>query len=212
MGRWTQYDEDSYRLPAGMVRIGYDADTGQYRFRDRDGSVWDGPSGSEYGPMRQVGYSAHPVPTDGLAKDQDDSNVLKEEDSASDSEDGTTRSKRRSSFRQYVRQVQRLLRAPIGTASPSDTAQVASSPTSASSSVKAFSTTGQAQSVTSTDSADPPPGLVRIGDTWYRTSLKPTETPTSSVKTSTPRREPSSCTGPDGTSAVCDKALPQLPV
>ncbi|KAI0364552.1 hypothetical protein BV20DRAFT_974300 [Pilatotrama ljubarskyi] len=51
MGRWTQYDEDSYRLPAGMVRVGYDADTGKYQFRDRDGSLWDGPLGSEYGTM-----------------------------------------------------------------------------------------------------------------------------------------------------------------
>ncbi|KAJ7787222.1 hypothetical protein B0H14DRAFT_2954706 [Mycena olivaceomarginata] len=30
MGRWTQYNEDSTRLPVGMQRIGYDADTAQY--------------------------------------------------------------------------------------------------------------------------------------------------------------------------------------
>lgn len=70
MGRWTQYDEvsglhcytyshpfahwrlqDDYRLPEGMERIGYDADTMQYCFRDRDGSVWQGSEGAEFGKM-----------------------------------------------------------------------------------------------------------------------------------------------------------------
>ncbi|KAG7088793.1 hypothetical protein E1B28_012757 [Marasmius oreades] len=32
MGHWTQYDEDVYRLPPGLKRIGYDADTGEYFF------------------------------------------------------------------------------------------------------------------------------------------------------------------------------------
>ncbi|ESK95691.1 carbohydrate-binding module family 50 protein [Moniliophthora roreri MCA 2997] len=32
MGRWTQYDEDEYRLPPGVKRTGYDADTGVYFF------------------------------------------------------------------------------------------------------------------------------------------------------------------------------------
>ncbi|KAJ7121012.1 hypothetical protein C8R44DRAFT_981882 [Mycena epipterygia] len=50
MGRWTQYDEDSYRLPAGMVRTGYDADTGQYTFRDRTGT-YKGLPGSQYSPV-----------------------------------------------------------------------------------------------------------------------------------------------------------------
>ncbi|KAJ7684534.1 hypothetical protein DFH06DRAFT_953643, partial [Mycena polygramma] len=68
MGRWTQYDEvcssrrrcettdwflglqDSYRLPAGMVRTGYDADTGCYTFRDATGT-YTGQPGSHYGPM-----------------------------------------------------------------------------------------------------------------------------------------------------------------
>ncbi|KAJ7774926.1 hypothetical protein B0H16DRAFT_1508886 [Mycena metata] len=55
MGRWTQYDEDSYRLPEGMVRVGYDADTGEYIFRDRSGTYFNGVSGSHYGPMRPQG-------------------------------------------------------------------------------------------------------------------------------------------------------------
>lgn len=34
-----------------MKRIGYDADTTRYYFRDQDGSVWLGAEGSEYGEM-----------------------------------------------------------------------------------------------------------------------------------------------------------------
>ncbi|KAF8808206.1 hypothetical protein BYT27DRAFT_7211772 [Phlegmacium glaucopus] len=54
MGRWTQYDEDDYRLPEGMKRIGYDSDTTRYYFRDQDGSVWQGAEGAEYGEMTRV--------------------------------------------------------------------------------------------------------------------------------------------------------------
>lgn len=36
-----------------MTRIGYDSDTGRYRFRDKDGSTWEGPEGAEYGEMRK---------------------------------------------------------------------------------------------------------------------------------------------------------------
>ncbi|KAH0837827.1 carbohydrate-binding module family 50 protein [Lanmaoa asiatica] len=54
MGRWTQYDEDDYRLPDGVKRIGYDADTGCYYFRDREGLVYKGPEGSEFGELTQV--------------------------------------------------------------------------------------------------------------------------------------------------------------
>ena len=34
-----------------MKRIGYDADTTRYYFRDTDGNVWQGAEGSEYGEM-----------------------------------------------------------------------------------------------------------------------------------------------------------------
>ncbi|KAI0033842.1 hypothetical protein K488DRAFT_46814 [Vararia minispora EC-137] len=54
MGRWTQYDEDEYRLPEGMKRVGYDADTGRYYFKDKDGSLWEGPEGAQFGDMRRV--------------------------------------------------------------------------------------------------------------------------------------------------------------
>ncbi|KAJ7481770.1 hypothetical protein FB451DRAFT_1170917 [Mycena latifolia] len=61
MGRWTQYDEDSYRLPAGMVRTGYDADTGQYIFQDRSGT-YRGLPGAQYGPMFPASATQSPVP------------------------------------------------------------------------------------------------------------------------------------------------------
>ncbi|OCB85619.1 LysM-domain-containing protein [Sanghuangporus baumii] len=55
MGRWTQYDEDEYRLPEGMERVGYDADTQRYTFKDQDGGYWEGPEGAEFGELRKVG-------------------------------------------------------------------------------------------------------------------------------------------------------------
>ncbi|EJD03795.1 LysM-domain-containing protein [Fomitiporia mediterranea MF3/22] len=58
MGRWTQYDEDDYRLPEGMKRVGYDADTQKYTFRDQDGVYWEGPEGAEYGELRKVGQES----------------------------------------------------------------------------------------------------------------------------------------------------------
>jgi len=51
MGRWTQYDEDSYRLPEGLVRIGYDADTMQYTFCDPEGQIYVGSPGATYGVL-----------------------------------------------------------------------------------------------------------------------------------------------------------------
>jgi len=67
MGRWTQYDEDEYRLPEGMKRIGYDADTGRYYFRDRNGTVWEGAEGAEFSEMKQVSTgSTHHASDDDL--------------------------------------------------------------------------------------------------------------------------------------------------
>jgi len=52
MGRWTQYDEDEYRL--GMKRVGYDADTQRYYYRNDSGAIWAGAEGAEYGEMTRV--------------------------------------------------------------------------------------------------------------------------------------------------------------
>ena len=40
-----------------MTRIGYDSSTGRYRFQDKDGSIWEGPEGAEYGEMRKGMYT-----------------------------------------------------------------------------------------------------------------------------------------------------------
>ena len=34
-----------------MKRVGYDSDTGRYYYRDRDGSLWQGSEGAEYGEL-----------------------------------------------------------------------------------------------------------------------------------------------------------------
>ncbi|KAF8065291.1 hypothetical protein FPV67DRAFT_1671563 [Lyophyllum atratum] len=54
MGRWTQFEEDSYRLPEGMKRIGYDADTKVYTFRDRNGALYVGEPEADYGTLTPV--------------------------------------------------------------------------------------------------------------------------------------------------------------
>lgn len=54
------YDDDQDRLPDGMVRVGYDADTQVYTFRDTDGSLWEGPPGCEYGHLTKVANAPKP--------------------------------------------------------------------------------------------------------------------------------------------------------
>ncbi|KAJ7731201.1 hypothetical protein B0H16DRAFT_1583835 [Mycena metata] len=53
MGRWTQHDEDSTRLPEGMERVGYDSDTGRYYFSG-GGRVWQGAQGAQFSEMTRV--------------------------------------------------------------------------------------------------------------------------------------------------------------
>lgn len=60
MGRWSQYDEDDYRLPEGMKRVGYDSDSGRYYFRDADSTYWRGAQGEYFGEMTKVEDSEVP--------------------------------------------------------------------------------------------------------------------------------------------------------
>jgi len=60
MSRFTQYDSDSERLPEGMTRVGYDADTQRYSYQDADGHYWEGPAGSRYGQLRRVDDGPEP--------------------------------------------------------------------------------------------------------------------------------------------------------
>ncbi|KAJ6783050.1 hypothetical protein PWT90_01872 [Aphanocladium album] len=55
MPRRARYDDDEERLPEGMTRVGYDADTGVYTFQDADGSYWESAPGSQYGQLTRVG-------------------------------------------------------------------------------------------------------------------------------------------------------------
>jgi len=63
MGRWSHLDSDEERLPPGMTRIGYDADTQIYTYRDSDGSHWEGAPGCKYGKLHRVQYTAPPLPS-----------------------------------------------------------------------------------------------------------------------------------------------------
>lgn len=54
MSRFSHYDTDEERLPEGMTRVGYDADTQTYTYRDADGSYWEGPPGAQYGRLTRV--------------------------------------------------------------------------------------------------------------------------------------------------------------
>ncbi|KAG2069779.1 hypothetical protein BDR04DRAFT_1232044 [Suillus decipiens] len=56
----AHFDEDSYRLPEGIKRIAYDADTQQYTFRDRSGQLYQNPSGETYGVLKPVSAPAAP--------------------------------------------------------------------------------------------------------------------------------------------------------
>ncbi|KAH8895636.1 hypothetical protein GQ53DRAFT_761419 [Thozetella sp. PMI_491] len=61
MGRWAYLDTDEERLPEGMTRIGYDADSQTYTYRDSDGSRWTGAPGNRYGHLSKVsGTSRRP--------------------------------------------------------------------------------------------------------------------------------------------------------
>lgn len=61
MGRWTQYDEDDYRLPEGMKRVGYDADTQKYYYKDAGGKIWEGAEGAQFGELRRATNNTHTV-------------------------------------------------------------------------------------------------------------------------------------------------------
>jgi len=62
MGRWSYLDTDAERLPEGMTRVGYDADTQVYRYLDTtDGSYWEGAPGCRYGKLFRVRDTATPL-------------------------------------------------------------------------------------------------------------------------------------------------------
>jgi len=49
---FSQYTEDACRLPEGMRRVAYDADTQRYTFRDRSGQLYQSAPGEEYGVLK----------------------------------------------------------------------------------------------------------------------------------------------------------------
>ncbi|KAG9190588.1 hypothetical protein G6011_08676 [Alternaria panax] len=61
MGRWTDMDSDAGRLPDGFERIGYDADTQTYTFRDASGRIYESEPGNRYGELRATGERSKPI-------------------------------------------------------------------------------------------------------------------------------------------------------
>ncbi|KAK0224268.1 hypothetical protein IW262DRAFT_1481608 [Armillaria fumosa] len=57
MPHWSQHAEDSFRLPEGFQRIGYDADTMRYTFADKNGTLYRGEPGETFGALTPVAAS-----------------------------------------------------------------------------------------------------------------------------------------------------------
>lgn len=47
--------QDEGRLPDGMERVGYDADTEVYTYQDEQGNYWQGEPGTRYGQLQRTG-------------------------------------------------------------------------------------------------------------------------------------------------------------
>ncbi|KAF7507390.1 hypothetical protein GJ744_010449 [Endocarpon pusillum] len=77
MDRYARLDSDESRLPDGMRRVGYDADTQRYTFEDTDGSYWEGPEGAQYGVLHRAG-TARRQPVLPRAEAQSDSRSIKD--------------------------------------------------------------------------------------------------------------------------------------
>ncbi|CAI4213986.1 unnamed protein product [Parascedosporium putredinis] len=84
MGRWSYLDTDEARLPDGMKRVGYDADTQVYTFLDaHDGTYWESAPGNQYGKLfppdaeLQEGEWEPPTPTSPTGPRRQDSLVRK---------------------------------------------------------------------------------------------------------------------------------------
>ena len=55
MSRYSHYDTDEERLPEGMTRVGYDADTQVYTFKSPEGELYEAAPGNRYGELWPVG-------------------------------------------------------------------------------------------------------------------------------------------------------------
>jgi hypothetical protein len=51
----TNTVQDEYRLPEGVKRTGYDADTQRYTFCDTEGNLYESAPGARYGELRPAG-------------------------------------------------------------------------------------------------------------------------------------------------------------
>lgn len=49
--------KDAERLPEGFKRIAYDSDSAKFTFRDRNGQLYQGEAGAEYGILTPMSAS-----------------------------------------------------------------------------------------------------------------------------------------------------------
>ncbi|SPQ22678.1 48f9a77f-bdbc-45b7-8cf8-497a92e24739 [Thermothielavioides terrestris] len=93
MGRWSHLDSDDERLPDGMVRVGYDADTQVYTYRDRDGSYWEGAPGCKYGRLYRVQPAPLPRPRAHSSSSDSESDSEDDSDSPNSPKNNTEKNK-----------------------------------------------------------------------------------------------------------------------
>ncbi|KAK7537430.1 uncharacterized protein J3D65DRAFT_380980 [Phyllosticta citribraziliensis] len=104
MNRYSRYDEDSYRLPEGMTRVGYDADEQKYIFRDRSGNEWASRSGEAYGKLERIGWDGgrllktSPTFSSGKAPATDFSEIIGADDDKASTGDPTKKKRRLNPF------------------------------------------------------------------------------------------------------------------
>ncbi|KAK0479221.1 hypothetical protein IW261DRAFT_1479835 [Armillaria novae-zelandiae] len=78
MPRWSQHAEDSFRLPEGFRRIGYDADTMRYTFADRNGTLYRGEPGQTFGTLTPVAASTTSTDRPGAFSDGNNDSKIRE--------------------------------------------------------------------------------------------------------------------------------------
>lgn len=127
MGRWAQFDTDEERLPDGMTRVGYDADTQTYTYRDADGSLWRGAPGVQYGRLFRV-KEATPLPSatvEEAAEGAEPEQVLNEGEWEPPGDEGLNREN--SFVKKIIKRLNSVKRSRAGTAASVHDSAAASS-------------------------------------------------------------------------------------
>lgn len=90
MGRWSYLDTDEERLPEGIRRTGYDADTQTYTYTDRQGRLYEGVPGARYGTLRRVNNAPRRAPPSVQTQVEPAASILHDYRDASDSDNDSS--------------------------------------------------------------------------------------------------------------------------